>query len=332
MHRPHLRVWDVTEREDSTRRHWTIPADAHGRLDSYVAAELGLSRSRVAALMAEGRVTLDGRTARKSESAMPGSRVDVLVPPPAPAHTEPEEIPLDIVYEDRDLVVVNKEAGLVVHPAPGHPRGTLVNALLHHVGDLSGVGGALRPGIVHRLDRDTSGLIVAAKSDRAHWHLSTALRERLVRRSYLTVLWGSVGEAVTVDRPIGRHPRHRTRMAVTEGGRPARTHLRPCEEWVAATLCRAELETGRTHQIRVHAAAIGSPVVGDLLYGSARERGFGGAARRWAAELARIAVRQMLHAERLGFQHPTTGEEMTFATRPPAEMEAVIRWARATSP
>ena len=321
----------MTAQATSTRHDWTIPEDARGRMDSYVAAALEMSRSRVAALMTEGRVLVDGRPARKSEAATPGLRVRVSVPAPAPVAAEPEEMPLDVVYEDRDLVVVNKPAGLVVHPAPGHPRGTLVNALLYHVGDLSGIGGRLRPGVVHRLDRDTSGLIVAAKSDRAHAGLSAGLRERLVKRRYAAVLWGSLGEPATVDRPIGRHPRHRTRMAVTERGRPARTHLAPREEWVAATLCRADLETGRTHQIRVHAAAIGSPVVGDRVYGSGRERGFGGAARRWAAELARRAGRQMLHAERLEFRHPASGGTMTFAAEPPADMEAVLKWARSAS-
>ena len=210
------------------RHCWTAGSEAAGRLDSYVAARLGLSRSRVAALIGEGRVLVDGRAAKKSEAVAEGRVVEVAVPAPAPSEAEPEDIAMDIVFEDRDLVVVNKQAGLVVHPAPGHPRGTLVNALLHHVGDLSGIGGTLRPGIVHRLDRDTSGLMVVAKSDRAHRGLSDALRARRVKRVYLAALWGALGEReVLVDRPIGRHPRDRTRMAVVAGGRPSRTRLPP---------------------------------------------------------------------------------------------------------
>ncbi|MDE2762086.1 MAG: RluA family pseudouridine synthase [Gemmatimonadota bacterium] len=310
------------------RHCWTAGGEAAGRLDGYVAARLGLSRSRAAALIGEGRVLVDGRAAKKSEAVAEGRVVEVVVPAPAPSEAEPEDIALDVVFEDRDLVVVNKQAGLVVHPAPGHPRGTLVNALLHHVGDLSGIGGTLRPGIVHRLDRDTSGLMVVAKSDRAHRGLSEALRARRVKRVYLAALWGALGERdVLVDRPIGRHPRDRTRMAVVAGGRPSRTRFRHLETWDAASLCEAALDTGRTHQIRVHAAAIGHPVVGDTVYGAGRERGFAGAARRRAAELAGRARRQFLHARRLGFEHPVTGEAMNFSAPLPPDLEAVRAWA-----
>lgn len=310
------------------RHRWTAGSEAAGRLDGYVAATLGLSRSRVAALIGEGRVLVDGRAAKKSEAVAKGRVVEVAVPAPAPSEAEPEDIALDVVFEDRDLVVVNKQAGLVVHPAPGHPRGTLVNALLHRVGDLSGIGGTLRPGIVHRLDRDTSGLMVVAKSDRAHRGLSDALRARRVKRVYLAALWGALGDRnVLVDRPIGRHPRDRTRMAVVAGGRPSRTRLRHLEAWPAASLCEAALDTGRTHQIRVHAAAIGHPVVGDSVYGAGRERGFAGTARRWAGELAARAGRQFLHAHRLGFEHPVTGETMNFSAPLPPDLEAVRVWA-----
>ena len=311
-----------------TRHLWTARGDAGGRVDRYAAAELGLSRSRVAALIAEGRVLVDGRVARKSEAVAPGQVLEVTVPPPAPSEAEPEEIPLRIVFEDRDLVVVDKQAGLVVHPAPGHPRGTLVNALLHHVGDLSGIGGTLRPGIVHRLDRDTSGLMVVAKSDHAHRCLSEALRARRVKRVYLAALWGALGgREVVVDRPIGRHRRDRTRMAVVVGGRPSRTRLRHLESWRAASLCEAGLETGRTHQIRVHAASIGHPVVGDAVYGGGWERGFAGLARRWARELAARAERQFLHSHRLAFRHPVTGRTLVFSAPLPPDLEAVRSWA-----
>ena len=267
------------------RRRWVAGPDACGRLDSYVAEQLGLSRSRVAALVAEGRVLVDDRVPKKSEPVRPGRVIDVDEPQPIPARAEPQDIPLEIVFQDRDLVVVNKQPGLVVHPAPGHRDGTLVNALLYHVGDLAGIGGTLRPGIVHRLDKDTSGLMVVAKSDRAHQVLSAALKAGRVKRTYLAALWGTLGpRPVEVDRPIGRHPRDRVRMAVVAGGRPALTRFRQLEEWhggsaaaagggalgPVASLCEVELGTGRTHQIRVHAAAIGHPVVGDALYGANR--------------------------------------------------------------
>ena len=313
---------------EEVRHRWTVGSDAAGRLDSYVAAHLGLSRSRVAALIAEGWVLLDGRAAKKSEAVVAGHAIEVRIPAPAPSETEPENIPLEVVFEDRDLVVVNKQPGLVVHPAPGHPRGTLVNALLYHVGDLSGIGGTRRPGIVHRLDRDTSGLMVVAKGDRAHRRLSEALKARRVKRVYLMALWGTLGEPkVVVDRPIGRHPRDRTRMVVRAGGRRSRTRLRHLESWRAASLCEAALDTGRTHQIRVHAAAIGHPVVGDTVYGAGRERGFAGPARRWAEELAGRAGRQFLHAHRLAFRHPVTGETLAFSAPLPPDLEAVRAWA-----
>ena len=313
---------------DGVRHQWTTESGARGRLDSHVADRTGLSRSRVAALIAEGRVLLDGRPGKKSEAVVPGRTVEVLVPPPIPSDAAAEDIPLDIVFEDRELVVLNKQPGLVVHPAPGHRAGTLVNALLHHVGGLSGIGGTQRPGIVHRLDRDTSGLMVVAKTDRAHQGLSDALRARRVKRVYLAALWGTLAEErVVVDRPIGRHPRERTRMGVVAGGRPARTRLRHLEQWPTASLCEAALDTGRTHQIRVHAASIGHAVVGDEVYGAGRERGFGGAARRWAGELAARTPRQFLHAHRLEFDHPVTGELMAFRTPLPDDLAAVRGWA-----
>ena len=311
-----------------TRQRWTVEEGARGRLDAYIAARLGLSRSRVASLLAEGHILVDGRAAKKSEPASPGREVEATVPPPGPAAAEPQEIPLDIVFQDRDLAVVNKQPGLVVHPAPGHPDGTLVNALLHHVGDLSGIGGTLRPGIVHRLDRDTSGLMVVAKSDLAHQALSAALKAREVKRTYLAALWGSPRESrVTVEEPIGRHPRDRTRMAVVPDGRPSRTRFRVLDRWDAAFLCEARLETGRTHQIRVHAAATGHPVVGDSLYGAGRERGFAGARRQWASALARRVARQFLHACRLAFEHPLSGEPMDFEAPLPPDLKVVHDWA-----
>jgi 23S rRNA pseudouridine1911/1915/1917 synthase len=221
---------------------------------------------------------------------------------------------------------------MVVHPAPGHGSGTLVNALLHHVGDLSGIGGVLRPGIVHRLDRDTSGLLLVAKNDMAHRALSDDLRARRIRRSYLAAAWGHLAEdGCTVDAPIGRHPTDRKRMAIVETGRRAVTHFRRVERWVAADLVRAELETGRTHQIRVHLLHLGHPVVGDATYAAGRERGFAGSARRWAMELARRTPRQFLHAAELRFRHPADGREMRFERPLPPDLAAVAAWARSGS-
>ncbi len=310
------------------RRRWVVADGAAGRLDRHVAAELGTSRSRAAGLIEGGWVRVDGSPARKSQAVSAGQRVAALVPPPPPVSARPEDIPLDIVFEDADLVVVEKPAGLVVHPAPGHPSGTLVNALLHHVGEMSGIGGPRRPGIVHRLDRDTSGLMVAAKSERAHRALSGALQERAVGRTYMAALWGKLPESpTTVDRPVGRHPRDRTRMAVVAAGRPAQTRFRVLERWRAACFCEAKLATGRTHQIRVHAASVGHPVVGDSVYGAGRERGFQGADGQWARALARRASRQFLHAHRLEFAHPVSGVPMAFESPLPPSLDGMRRWA-----
>ena len=313
---------------DGVRHRWTAGEDAGGRVDSYAAAQLALSRNRLVALLEAGNVLVDGQPPKKSDIVAPGQVIEVVVPPPVALGAEAQDIPLDIVFQDRDLVVVNKQAGLVVHPAPGHPDGTLVNALLYHVGDLSGIGGKLRPGIVHRLDRETSGLMVVAKTDRAHQGLAAGLKDRLVKRTYLAAMWGKLRESpALVDRPIGRHPGDRMRMAVVGGGRPARTRFREMESWLAACFCEVALDTGRTHQIRVHAAAIGHPVVGDRLYGANAERGFSGAGRQWARELARRTGRQFLHAHRLEFDHPVSGEPMTFTAPLPRDLADVRRWA-----
>lgn len=302
------------------------------RLDTYLAERLDLSRTRIEQLIAQGRVTVNGSVPRKRDRPAPGDRIEVRVPPPIPLSVAPEPIPLPIVHEDADIVVVDKPAGLVVHPAPGHRQGTLVNALLHHVGDLSGIGGVLRPGIVHRLDRDTSGLMVVAKNDAAHLALSGALKRREVKRRYLVAAWGHLAEdAVTVDAPIGRHPTDRKRMGVVPEGRSARTHLRRLELWRAADLVSAELETGRTHQIRVHLRHLGHPVVGDRLYGEGRERGFSGVSRSWAAALARRTRRQFLHAAELRFAHPRTGEPLEFHSPLPIDLERIAEWARRTT-
>lgn len=310
-------------------RELSVEGDPGQRLDVFLAERLDLSRSRAAQLIAEGLVTLNGAPPRKRDVPADGDTIVVTLPPPEPSHIAAEEIPLAIVYQDEDLLVIDKPAGMVVHPAPGHRAGTLVNALLHEVGDLSGIGGVLRPGIVHRLDRDTSGLLIVAKNDESHRRLADALRQRKIRRRYLAAAWGHLPEPIlTVDAPIGRSPHDRKRMAIVEDGRRAVTRFRRVEQWRAADLVQAQLETGRTHQIRVHLLHIGHPVVGDATYAAGRERGFSGPERAWAMELARRTPRQFLHAAELRFVHPRTGREMTFEAPLPPDLAAVAGWAR----
>jgi 23S rRNA pseudouridine1911/1915/1917 synthase len=312
-------------------RRLEVPASAAGeRLDAFVGALLPeLSRTRAAQLIAGGTVLLNGKPARKSERVSAGDVVEVEVPAPEASVVAAEPIPLDVVYEDRDLLVVAKPAGLVVHPAPGHRTGTLVNALLHHVPDLSGIGGVKRPGIVHRLDKDTSGLVMVAKHDRAHRSLSAALKRREIRRVYLAACWGHLtDDRSTVDAPVGRSVRDRKRMAVVEGGRRAVTHFQRVARWPAADLLRAELETGRTHQIRVHLAHTGHPVVGDPVYGGGGARGISGPDRSWARELERRVPRQFLHAQYLEFRHPRTGDRVALEAPLPPDLAAVMDWVR----
>ena len=293
----------------------TVPSEGGGvRLDSFLAASLPeLTRSAAARLIETGQVTVDGRTASKSARLAGGEAVDVTLPEPEAIEALPQEIPLDVAYEDGDVIVVNKPAGLVVHPAPGHPDGTLVNALLYHCGDsLSGVGGALRPGIVHRIDRDTSGLIIAAKNDAAHQALSAQLQDHSLARTYEAVVVGNLREdAGTVDAPIGRHHTDRKKMAVTDrGGKRAVTHWETLERFPGYTHVRCRLETGRTHQIRVHMAYIGHPLCGDTVYG----------AKKPVPGLAG----QCLHAVGLRFIHPRTGETVELACPLSGEFEAVL--------
>ena len=299
------------------------------RLDAYLAHHLDLSRTRVQALVEAGRVLLDGQEARKSERLEAGQRIEVRVPAPEPLTIEPEDIPLDVLFEDASVLVVNKVSGMVVHPGPGHSTGTLVNALLAHATDLSGIGGKLRPGIVHRLDKDTSGLLVVAKSDTAHHALSRALERREIKRLYKAASWGHLSESpFEVDAPVGRDAAKRQRMAVVEGGRRAVTRFRVVEHWLGAELLEVALETGRTHQIRVHLAHIGHPVVGDTVYGVGWERGMGGKARRWARELNKRVARQFLHAWRLSFRHPVSEEMLRFEAPLPEDLSSCAEWAR----
>jgi 23S rRNA pseudouridine1911/1915/1917 synthase len=318
---------------ETNRERLVVETADNARLDAWLGNHHpDLSRSRAAQLLAEGRVLVNGVAARKSLRLADGDVIEVDLPSAAASGIEPESIPLTIVFEDEDLLVIDKPAGLVVHPAPGHRSGTLVNALLHHVKDLSGIGGVLRPGIVHRLDRDTSGLIIVAKNDAAHRTLSAALKRREVSRIYVAAAWGHLPQdTMQIDAPIARSRNDRKRMAVLPDGRNALTRVRRIARWRAADLVQAELETGRTHQIRVHLAHIGHPVVGDATYGQGAERGMSGPDRRWAGELARRVPRQFLHAARLRFLHPGTGEELRFDSRLPPDLAEAAEWAESTT-
>ena len=279
-----------------------LRADRDGeRADQFIARLVPeLTRSAAQRLLEEGAVTLAGRPVKKNYKTAPGDVLAVALPEPEPVDAVPQDIPLDVVYEDGDVIVVNKPVGMVVHPAAGHPDGTLVNALLYHCGEsLSGINGALRPGIVHRIDRDTSGLLIAAKNDFAHQALAEQLQDHSLYREYEAVCVGTLREdAGTVDAPIGRHPVERKKMAVDrKNGRPAVTHWQVLERYPGHTHIRCRLETGRTHQIRVHMASIGHPLLGDTVYG----------AKKPVPGLAG----QCLHARRLTFRHPRTGERLT---------------------
>jgi 23S rRNA pseudouridine1911/1915/1917 synthase len=285
--------------------------DAGRRVDRVAAEQIPeLSRSRIQRLIEAGLVTLNGRPTRPSQATRAGDHLQVVIPPPEPTALVPEEIPLTIIYEDKDVVVVDKPAHLVVHPAPGHPRGTLVNALLARYPDLS-VGGSLRPGIVHRLDKDTSGLLVVARHDAAHRYLVNQMKRRSMLKAYLVLVEGRLPEREgIIEAPIARHPRRRKRMAVVAGGRPARTAYRVLEELGPHSLVEAILETGRTHQIRVHFAHSGHPVLGDPVYGR----------RHGALGLER----QFLHAYRLGFRLPGGGEFREFSSPLPEDLAAPL--------
>ena len=289
--------------------------DKGARLDAFLAAKTEeLTRAQAARLIEQGAVLLGGKTAGKSARISGGEEIAVTLPEPEPIDAVPQDIPLDVVYEDGDVIVVNKPSGLVVHPAPGHPDGTLVNALLFHCGEsLSGVGGALRPGIVHRIDRDTSGLIIAAKNDFAHQGLAAQLADHTLARTYECIVIGNLKEdSGTVNAPIARHPVDRKRMAVARtGGRDAVTHWEVIARYPGYTHVRCRLETGRTHQIRVHMAYIGHPILGDTVYGAKKEvKGLTG---------------QCLHAVALRFIHPRTGETVELSCPLPEEFTAMLR-------
>ena len=287
------------------------------RLDAFLASSLdGLTRSQATRLIESGEVAVNGRAVSKSYKLAGGEDIAVTLPEPEPVEAVPQDIPLDVVYEDADVIVVNKPSGMVVHPAPGHPDGTLVNVLLYHcAGTLSGVGGALRPGIVHRIDRDTSGLIIAAKNDAAHQYLSAQLADHTLARTYECIVVGKLREdRGTVNAPIARHPTDRKRMAVVAGGREAVTHWEVIARYPGYTHVRCRLETGRTHQIRVHMAYIGHPILGDTVYGAKKEvPGLTG---------------QCLHAVGLRFLHPRTHEVVELSCPLPEEFTRMLQKIR----
>jgi len=326
-----LKIGETGVRVETVR----VTDGAGERLDAYLAARIpDLSRSAVGRLIEEGRVTVGGAPAKPSYKVRTGDRITVEIPPPAPTHLAAQDIPLDIVYEDSDIIVVNKPRGMTTHPAPGSPAGTLVNALLARTHDLSGVGGVQRPGIVHRLDKDTSGLIVVAKNDRAHVGLQAQIQKRTAGRRYAALVWGNTRfQKAVVDAPVGRHPVDRKKMAVvTEGtrARPAVTDLSVVERLGGFTLLEAWLRTGRTHQIRVHCAYIGHPVVGDPVYAGKRSLPgrFGTRERAEFDRLLHAVGGQALHAYRLSFDHPLTGQKMDFEAPIPPDMQALLDWLR----
>ena len=283
------------------------------RIDRYVCDALAdFSRSYIQKLIGSGDVTADGRSVKSSYRVKTGDRIRVITPDSVIPDIIAEDIPLDILYEDDDVLVVNKPKGMVVHPAPGNPDGTLVNALLYHFKNLSSIGGAIRPGIVHRIDRDTSGLLVVAKNDFAHEKLAVQFAEHTARRSYVCLVHGNFKEdSGTIDAPIGRHPVDRKRMAVVKDGRRAVTHWSVLERYGDATFLHVELETGRTHQIRVHMAYAKHPILGDAVYGST------------APQLGLYS--QTLHGYRLTFVHPRTEERMTFTAPLPEDFLTALK-------
>ena len=308
-------------------------AEAGARIDKYLSERADLTRSAAVRMLEEGDVSVGGASVSKNYKVRAGDEITVCYPEPEPDTAQPENIPLDVVYEDADIIVVNKPVGMVVHPAAGNPSGTLVNALLYHCkGSLSGIGGVLRPGIVHRIDKDTSGLLVVAKNDRAHLHLAEQIKQHSAHRIYRAVCVGNLREDEgTIDLPIGRHPIDRKKMAVIRDpdreARDAVTHYRVLERFAgsrtrgnAFTYIECRLETGRTHQIRVHMAAKGHPLLGDEVYGGDNTP-FGARHKAWIKG-------QTLHACELHLTHPTTGEIMHFSAPEPPEMTKLLEILR----
>jgi 23S rRNA pseudouridine1911/1915/1917 synthase len=317
----------------SELKHFSFIVDSEDdgeRLDVFLNNSIPeLSRSRVQKAIRNGDVVKGGeKETKQSKAVHEGEKVELTFSPPRPLEAVPEDIPLDILYEDDNLLVVNKPAGMVVHPAPGHRRGTMVNALLYHCDNLSGIGGVLRPGIVHRLDKGSSGLLVVAKDDRSHISLSRQLAERKVKRIYRAIIWGEMKEKEgAIDRPIGRSPRNRKKMAVVErGGRSAVTYYRVLDTNPPFQYIEVKLGTGRTHQIRVHLSHISHPVLGDPVYGGRklRRNALGRPEMERAEQALSLIERQALHAGQLSFLHPRDGEVVEFKARPPDDFSKVL--------
>ena len=306
----------------------TVPDDADDlRIDRFLVSVIALSRSQIQRLIKDGCVLVAGKAAKANQAVKPGQDISIDVPELIDAAPQPEALPLPILYQDRDLIVVDKPAGMVVHPAAGHESGTLVNALLHHVDDLSGIGGEKRPGIVHRLDKGTSGLMVVAKHDKAHEELARQFAEREVEKEYLALVWGEVMAGRRIDAPIGRDPNNRKKMAsesAPESNRMRRTRaavtriVRAEHFGRMLTMAQVAIHTGRTHQIRVHLSTIGHPIVGDALYG--------GVHRRVAGDLRAVTHldRPFLHAAHLVFAHPEDGRKMEFMSALPDDLQKVL--------
>ena len=308
--------------------HLVVPEDAAGlRLDRFIAGSgHGWSRSQATRWIEAGHVRRNGRPSKPAQLLAAGDMVDVSPPPPTVSEVRPQAIPLTVLYEDEQLIVIDKPPGLVVHPAAGNPDGTLVNALLAHCRDLSGIGGVERPGIVHRLDKDTSGVLIAAKTDLAHRALSLSFRWRTTDKRYLAVVYGAPNaDEGVVDAPIARHPSERKRMAVVAGGRPARTLWWVRERFAGAALVECRLVTGRTHQVRVHMAHIGHALIGDQTYAGRQWRAVGDTA---AAAACHQFPRQALHAWKLTITHPTSGAAMTFEAPLPADIAGLLERLR----
>jgi 23S rRNA pseudouridine1911/1915/1917 synthase len=309
--------------EGVTRQVFIVPAEAEGeRLDRYLASEIpNHSRSQIQRLIDEGLVVVARVKRTKANVQLrEGDEVSVTLPEPAAAAPAAQDIPLAILFDDPDIVVVDKPAGMVVHPAAGNADGTLVNALLHHVKDLSGIGGEIRPGIVHRLDKGTSGVMVVAKNDLAHQELARQFHDREVEKEYVALVWGLVQQRKRIEAAIGRDPRHRQKMSTRASrAREAVTRVTWARDLRGVTLCRIAIFTGRTHQIRVHLSAIGHPIVGDALYGGVHRR----VPHQFRA--VQSLTRPFLHAERLTLTHPRTKERMTFTAPLPADLEETVR-------
>lgn len=299
-------------------------SDAHIRLDIFLSQKLpDLTRSRIKNLIEDGLVSLNDKPAKASVKIKAGNQISITIPEPKPVKAEPEKIPLDVLYEDRHIIVINKPHGLAVHPGAGRTKGTLVNALLYHCKELSGIGGALRPGIVHRIDKDTSGVLAVAKTDKSHQFLAKQFKEHSIKRRYLALVWGVVkDDEATIDLPIGRHISERKKMSVrTRRGRKAVTHYKVIKRFDNFTLVETTLETGRTHQIRVHLSAIRHPVAGDPVYG--KKIMPSGLSPKLTILLKNLK-RQALHAQALGIIHPETKEYMEFTAPLPDDIQGII--------